>query len=118
LKPNSRASRISRSVSERLDAVHGFLHQRVEVLDAEAAAVEADVARSRSVSRLIVRGSSSIEYSRPGCFDSFEVAAELLHQAVDLERGEEGGVPPPKCSCSTSRSWSYSWPAARSRVQR
>ena len=49
------------------------------------------LARSRSVSVVMVRGSSSIEYSRCRVARQLEVAAELLDQPVDLERGEEGG---------------------------
>ena len=49
------------------------------------------LARSRSVSRVMVRGSSSIEYSRSGSRDSLKWLPSLLDQPVDLERGEEGG---------------------------
>ena len=76
-------------VGHGLDPVDGLLHQRVEILDAEAAAVEAD---ARQVAQRVAGDGARVELD--GVFAAriarqLEVAAELLDQPVDLERCQE-----------------------------
>jgi hypothetical protein len=72
---------------ERLLTVHGLLHVGIEVLDAEAQAVEAEAAEVRSRSGVTVRGSTSIETSESGVR---RTPRDGAHQPLELVVGEEG----------------------------
>ena len=66
-KPAARARSISASVGlRRLHAIDGALYGGIEVLHAEAQAVEAERRQPVDVLGVTVRGSTSMEYSRAG----------------------------------------------------
>ena len=74
-----------------LDAIDGTLHLRIEVLDAEAGAVEADVGELGDVCRLDEAG---IEFDRDVAaiaVGEAEVAAQAVHDFTQLRRGQEIG---------------------------
>src|SRR5690606_10040778 len=74
---------------DALDAVHRALHVRVEVLHAEAGAVEADLDQSGDLlradrPRVDLDGEIAI-----GCAAQLEVAGQLVDHAGQLGRAEE-----------------------------
>ncbi len=74
-----------------LDAVHRFLHGRVEVLDAEAAAIEADAIQ---IAQGVGRDRARVELDRIlAAFvrRKLEMLPHLLDQPLDFERRQERG---------------------------
>ncbi len=71
-----------------LDAVDGLLHVGVEVLDADAHAVEAQLGEQRDGGLITLRGSTSMEYF--AIRDQREVLAHDAHQLAQLVVGQEG----------------------------
>ena len=79
---------------ERLHAVHGGLHRRVEVLDSEADAVEA---QSRQVLQTLRVGGARVDLDGDlGTWRQHEGAAQHVHQVGQLVVGKELGRPTPQ----------------------
>ena len=86
---------------KRLHAVHGGLRRRVEVLDAEADAIEA---QSRQVLQTLWVGGARVDLDGDlGTWRQHEGAPQHVHQVGQLVVAQERGRPTPRCNCDTDR---------------
>lgn len=117
----------ARSVDHRagffqaLQAIDRTLHRRVEVLQADADAVETQFtqqAHGRPVG--FTRVDLDAVIARV-VLQQVKVLAQVCHQLAQFVVAEKVGVPPPKCSCSTvcagSRWQATSWISCSSRCR-
>ena len=75
---------------DALHAVHRALHHRIEVLHAEAGAVEAAAPRKLAMSPVLKEARIELDGEiAVGARGQMEVAAQALHQLADLCRVEE-----------------------------
>ena len=93
---------------DALDAIDRGLYHRIEILHAEARAVEPDRGELGDVRRIDearVEFDGDVAIARAG---EMELAPQRFHHFAQLGGVRKFGVPPPKCSWMTSRSRSNS----------
>lgn len=85
-----------------LDAVDRLLDALVEVLDADAHAVETQFAEQLDGGPIDL---ARVDLDRVlAAIDQAEMPARRRHQLTHLVVRKKVGVPPPQCNCATSRS--------------